>query len=51
MEDWETIVFKEIERNSFEVLAVTLEHTFVLKELPPLHKDPFDRMLISPGLY
>lgn len=49
-EPWETIVRREVEKNSFRVLPVTLEHTFSLQNLPPIHKDPFDRMLIAQAL-
>jgi PIN domain nuclease of toxin-antitoxin system len=49
-EDWEIIVNREIEKNDIRILPVTLEHTFSLKKLPPLHKDPFDRMLIAQAL-
>jgi PIN domain nuclease of toxin-antitoxin system len=47
---WETIVEREIEKNSLIILPVTLEHTFMLAKLPSLHKDPFDRMLIAQAL-
>jgi PIN domain nuclease of toxin-antitoxin system len=33
--------------NSIEILAITLEHILALERLPPLHKDPFDRLLIA----
>lgn len=33
--------------NGVEILPVTLEHTFGLETLPPVHKDPFDRLLIA----
>lgn len=49
-ESWETIVLREIEKNAFRILPIQLEHTFTLKSLPPVHKDPFDRMLISQAL-
>jgi PIN domain nuclease of toxin-antitoxin system len=29
-----------------EVLPIRLEHAAALQSLPPLHRDPFDRMLI-----
>ena len=31
----------------FESLAVTVEHAHALKDLPLLHRDPFDRLLIA----
>ena len=33
--------------NGYQELAITGEHAVYVQSLPPLHKDPFDRMLIS----
>jgi PIN domain nuclease of toxin-antitoxin system len=44
------IVEREIVQNNWEVLPVTLHHTWQLEKLPPLHKDPFDRLLIAQAL-
>ena len=33
--------------NGYRELPVTGEHTVAVNELPPLHKDPFDRILIA----
>lgn len=33
--------------NGYRELPVTSEHTVALADLPPLHKDPFDRILIA----
>ncbi|MFP4442368.1 MAG: type II toxin-antitoxin system VapC family toxin [Spirochaetia bacterium] len=41
------IIEREIENNGFRILPVTLEHTYYLNKLKPLHKDLFDRMLIA----
>lgn len=46
-EDLELIIAREIERNGLQILPITLDHTYKLKTLPPIHKDPFDRMLIA----
>lgn len=32
---------------AFEPLAVTVSHAHAVKELPLLHRDPFDRMLVA----
>jgi PIN domain nuclease of toxin-antitoxin system len=32
---------------AFESLTVTVEHAHALKDLPLLHRDPFDRLLIA----
>lgn len=33
--------------NCYSELPITSEHTVFLPNLPPLHKDPFDRILIA----
>ena len=33
--------------NKLEILPVTLSHVLELDNLPPHHKDPFDRLLIA----
>ncbi len=33
--------------NGYQELPITSEHTVFLSNLPPLHKDPFDRILIA----
>ena len=40
-------VNKEIARNNFELLAITLDHATLVEALAPHHKDPFDRLLIA----
>ena len=34
-------------RLGFEPLPVTFEHAEATSQLPPLHRDPFDRMLVA----
>jgi PIN domain nuclease of toxin-antitoxin system len=41
---------REIPRNNFELLAITLEHAAAVENLPPHHKDPFDRMLVAQAI-
>jgi PIN domain nuclease of toxin-antitoxin system len=41
---------KEIARNNFEVLAITLDHATMVEGLAAHHKDPFDRLLIAQGM-
>lgn len=41
------MLLEEIERLRFTPLAITLEHADRAGKLPPLHTDPFDRMLIA----
>jgi PIN domain nuclease of toxin-antitoxin system len=33
--------------NGYEELAITGEHAVAIGNLPPIHKDPFDRMLVA----
>jgi PIN domain nuclease of toxin-antitoxin system len=33
--------------NGYRELPVTSEHTIAVDALPPLHKDPFDRLLLA----
>lgn len=60
---WETAIKRALGRSDFDVeprrlrralldngwseLAISSEHAAAVNELPPLHKDPFDRMLIA----
>jgi PIN domain nuclease of toxin-antitoxin system len=36
-----------IVRSGFRRLSITFEHAITAGRLPPLHRDPFDRMLIA----
>lgn len=40
-------ILEELEKNRIESLPITDEHAFHAADLPPRHKDPFDRMLIA----
>jgi PIN domain nuclease of toxin-antitoxin system len=60
---WEIVIKQTIGRDDFKVdprllrrglldngygeLAVTSEHALALEDLPSLHRDPFDRMLLA----
>jgi PIN domain nuclease of toxin-antitoxin system len=37
---------RELTRNSFDLLDITLAHATAVESLPQHHKDPFDRLLI-----
>ena len=43
----DTFIIDEIQKNSFSVLPITPPHVFELLNLPNIHNDPFDRILIS----
>lgn len=36
-----------LENQPFENLGITAEHAYKVGDLPPHHRDPFDRMLIA----
>jgi len=40
----------QLERNGFQALPVSVRHALALPALPPLHRDPFDRMLVAQAL-
>ena len=60
---WEVSIKNKLERSDFNVdprrlwrmllvngyreLPIASEHTVAVSELPPLHKDPFDRILVA----
>lgn len=44
------LVFNQQRENGIEIFPVTLAHVFALDNLPPIHKDPFDRLLIAQSL-
>lgn len=41
---------REIARNNFELLAISLDHATLVEGLAPHHKDPFDRLLIAQAI-
>jgi PIN domain nuclease of toxin-antitoxin system len=40
-------LWRLLQVNGYRELPVTSEHTVAVNDLPPLHKDPFDRILIA----
>jgi len=46
----ENAVKEEQQNNGFQILPVHLSHALYLENLPPHHKDPFDRLLISQAI-
>jgi len=49
-EPWQTIVDREVTQNGLQLLPISFLHTNNLLNLQPLHKDPFDRMLMAQSL-
>lgn len=42
-----SFIIKQLKLNEIYMLNITLKHTLALAELPLIHKDPFDRILIA----
>ena len=36
--------------NGYSELSITSEHAVMIGDLPPIHKDPFDRMLVAQAM-
>ncbi|MBA3889069.1 MAG: type II toxin-antitoxin system VapC family toxin [Gemmatimonadaceae bacterium] len=43
-------ISRELELDGFTQLPVTIAHADAVRQLPPLHRDPFDRMLVAQAL-
>lgn len=41
------IVAQQCQQNDVQILPLTLAHTLEVAQLPLVHKDPFDRLLIA----
>jgi PIN domain nuclease of toxin-antitoxin system len=41
---------REVARNNFELLPISLEHATAVELLPQHHRDPFDRLLVAQAL-
>jgi PIN domain nuclease of toxin-antitoxin system len=46
----ENIIVEQQRINQIQILPVQLSHALYLENLPPYHKDPFDRLLISQAI-
>ena len=46
-----TMLYKGLIRAGYEELPVISRHTLFVATLPPLHKDPFDRILLAQAAY
>ncbi|SRR5579884_2230389 len=40
-------IIAQQQANGIQILPVTLPHTLAVEGLPPVHKDPFDRLLAA----
>ncbi|MBX3398428.1 MAG: type II toxin-antitoxin system VapC family toxin [Gemmataceae bacterium] len=48
--DLSTVVRDQVSRNGIEILPVTADHALTVQSLPPIHRDPFDRMLVAQAI-
>ncbi len=44
------VLRRELKDNGYAELAITGEHALAVAELPAIHKDPFDRLLVAQAL-
>jgi PIN domain nuclease of toxin-antitoxin system len=42
-----SFVARQLKQNRISLLAIHLSHLAALETLPPLHRDPFDRLLVA----
>ena len=45
-----SIALEAFVQTGFEILAIKGEHAAALDGLPPIHKDPFDRLIVAQAL-
>lgn len=45
------VLYQALHEQDFVELPLKGPHTFVLETLPPIHKDPFDRLLIAQAIH
>lgn len=43
-------LFDFADRNQIEIIQITYDHLLTLSKLPPHHKDPFDRLIVSQAI-
>jgi PIN domain nuclease of toxin-antitoxin system len=44
------VLHRSLQYNDFQELEIRSDHAFALERLPPIHKDPFDRILIAQAI-
>lgn len=48
--DPEKLILEEMQIGNYKSLEVKMNHIFPINKLPKIHKDPFDRILISQAI-
>jgi len=41
---------RHVTQNGFEILPIRFTHALAVADLPPVHRDPFDRLLIAQAI-
>jgi PIN domain nuclease of toxin-antitoxin system len=49
-EEYRPFMRREIARNNFDILPMSVDHAAAVSVLPFHHRDPFDRMLIAQAM-
>jgi PIN domain nuclease of toxin-antitoxin system len=49
-EPYRAFMHREINRNNFDILPVSVDHAAAVSLLPFHHRDPFDRMLVAQAI-
>ncbi|MEW6210972.1 MAG: type II toxin-antitoxin system VapC family toxin [Acidobacteriota bacterium] len=50
-EPFRSFMTREIARNCFEILPISLNHAAVVSDMAFHHRDPFDRLLIAQAIW
>ncbi|NNL78386.1 MAG: type II toxin-antitoxin system VapC family toxin [Desulfobacterales bacterium] len=48
--DLESFIIEQLSINRFVPLSITISHCLYTEQLPRIHKDPFDRMIIAQSI-
>ena len=46
-----SLLYRELIKNNYTELVIKSSHSLVLDLLPPIHKDPFDRILVAQAVF
>ena len=46
-----SLLYRGLIENGYTELVIKNSHSLVLNQLPPIHKDPFDRMLFAQAVF
>jgi PIN domain nuclease of toxin-antitoxin system len=42
---------QQIQKNGFELLPIITDYIFAMEQLPLIHRDPFDRLLVATAIF